>query len=220
MASNNLSVIGLTGSIGMGKSETAKIFERAGIPLFDSDAAVHVLMSENGAATPLVGRLFPEVKNNNGIDRKALGGKVFKDPEALKKLESILHPMVSEKRRDFFDQARAEGHDIVVVDVPLLFETGAEKDCDFTVVVTAPIELQRQRVLSRPDMTMQKFENILAQQMPDEEKKRRADFIVHSDQGLSYAEEQVDKIIQEIRQEIQEEIQGKKIAGSKKQDIK
>ncbi len=192
-------VIGLTGSIGMGKSETAKMFEKARIPVFDSDAAVHILMGKDGAATPLVGAAFPNVMTPNGIDRKALGARVFDDPAALKRLESILHPMVSDRRQSFFDQAAAEGHDLVVMDVPLLFETGGEKQCDFTVVVSAPPALQRRRVLSRPNMTVQKFENILAQQMPDEEKRRRADFIVHSDQGLSYAEDQVAKIIENIR---------------------
>ncbi len=196
---DKITVIGLTGSIGMGKSETAKMFERAQIPVFDSDAAVHILMGKDGAATPLVSGLFPNVMTAGGIDRKALGARVFDDPAALKQLESILHPVVSDMRQVFFDQAAAEGHDLVVMDVPLLFETGGEKQCDFTVVVSAPPALQRQRVLSRRNMTVQKFENILAQQMPDEEKRRRADFIVQSDRGISYAENQVAKIIKEIR---------------------
>ncbi|VAX08700.1 Dephospho-CoA kinase [hydrothermal vent metagenome] len=199
MTQDKIIVIGLTGSIGMGKSETAKMFERAQIPVFDSDGAVHILMGKDGAAVPLVGGLFPNAMTPNGIDRKVLGARVFDDPAALKQLESILHPMVSDRRQVFFDQARAEGHGLVVMDVPLLFETGGEKQCDFTVVVSAPAALQRRRVLSRPGMTLQKFENILAQQMPDEEKRRRADFIVQSDRGISYAEDQVAKIIKEIR---------------------
>jgi len=199
MSPDKITVIGLTGSIGMGKTETAKMFERADIPVFDSDAAVHILMGKDGAAVPLVSGIFPNVMTPNGIDRKALGARVFDDPAALKQLESILHPMVSDMRQSFFDQAKAEGHDLVVVDVPLLFETGGEKQCDFTVVVSAPLTIQRQRVLSRPNMTVQKFENILAQQMPDEEKRRRADFIVQSDRGISYAEDQVAKIIEKCR---------------------
>ena len=126
-------IIGLTGSIGMGKSETAKMFERADIPVFDSDAAVHVLMAKDGAAVDLVDQAFPGVRGPEGIDRKLLGPRVFGDGAALKKLESILHPMVSDRRQAFFDQASKEGHDLVVMDVPLLFETGGDDACDYTV---------------------------------------------------------------------------------------
>lgn len=199
MKNKPIIVIGLTGSIAMGKTETAKMFVRAGVPVFDSDRAVHDLMVKDGAATDMVEQAFPGVAGPDGIDRKALGERVFGDPAALKKLESILHPMVSDRRKVFFEQARAQGCDLVVMDVPLLFETGAQKQCDYTVVVTAPAEVQRQRVLARPHMTVEKFENILARQMPDNEKRRRADFIVHSDRGISYAEDQIDQIIKKIR---------------------
>lgn len=192
-----LIVIGLTGSIGMGKSETAKMFERAHVPVFDSDGAVHSLMAKDGAAVSRVEKAFPGVKGPDGIDRKLLGSKVFGDGAALKKLEAILHPMVSDLRQEFFEQA--QGHDMVVMDIPLLFETGA--DCDYTVVVSAPLAVQRQRVLSRPDMTAEKFENILSKQMPDREKRQRADFIVQSDRGIRYAEGQVQQIIEKIRAE-------------------
>jgi len=195
-------IIGLTGSIGMGKSETAKMFERAGIPVFDSDAAVHELMARNGPAVARVEKSFPGVSGPNGIDRKCLGKRVFGAPAALKKLEAILHPMVSEMRQKFFDQARAEGLDMVVMDVPLLFETGGEEQCDYSVVVSAPEEIQRQRVLSRPGMTPRKFKDILARQMADAEKKLRADFVVQSDHGIEYAEDQVRQIIENIREEI------------------
>ncbi len=201
MKNRDITVIGLTGSIGMGKTETAKMFVRADIPVFDSDAIVHELMAQDGKATDKVEQAFPGVAGPDGIDRKALGERVFGDDAALKRLESILHPLVSDRREKFFEQARARGHDLVVMDVPLLFETGAQKQCDYTVVVTAPAEIQRQRVLARPDMTVRKFENIMARQMPDIEKRRRADFMVHSDQGISYAEDQVRKIIKKIRED-------------------
>ncbi len=192
-------VIGLTGSIGMGKSETAKMFERAYVPVFDSDAAVHILMAKGGAAVGRVEKAFPGVRSPDGIDRKRLGSMVFSDGEALKKLESILHPMVSDMRQVFFEKAEEQGHDMVVVDVPLLFETGGEAHCDYTVVVSAPADVQRMRVLARPDMTVTKLENILSKQMPDSEKRQRADFIVQSDQGIRYAEDQVNHIIEKIR---------------------
>ena len=199
MKKTKLTVIGLTGSIGMGKSETAKMFERAGIPLFDSDTAVHVLIGKGGPAVAQVATAFPGVEGPDGIDRKKLGSRVFGDEVALKKLESILHPRVSDLRQDFFDQAQQQGLDMVVLDVPLLFETGADGTCDYTVVVSAAPDVQRQRVLTRENMTVEKFDNILARQMPDDEKRRRADFIVQTDQGIPYAEDQVRRIIEKIR---------------------
>lgn len=199
MKKTKLTVIGLTGSIGMGKSETAKMLERAGIPLFDSDAAVHVLIGKGGPAVAQVATAFPGVEGPDGIDRKKLGSRVFGDEVALKKLESILHPRVSDLRQDFFDRAQQQGLDMVVLDVPLLFETGADGTCDYTVVVSAAPEVQRQRVLTRENMTVEKFDNILARQMPDDEKRRRADFIVQTDQGIPYAEDQVRRIIEKIR---------------------
>jgi len=216
-------IIGLTGSIGMGKSETAKMFVRAGIPLFDSDAAVHTLMAKDGPAVDLVEKAFPGVKGADGIDRKKLGARVFGDGVALKKLEGVLHPRVSDMRQEFFDQARRDGHDMVVLDVPLLFETGGDEKCHYTVVVTAPADVQRQRVLARVNMTPEKFDQILAKQMPDGEKRRRADFMVQTDQGLPYAEQQVRDIIGKIRGEntgrkLGAKIRGEKIHGNKKQE--
>lgn len=196
---DGLVIIGLTGSIGMGKSETGKMFERAKIPVFDSDAAVHDLMAHGGAAVGLVEAAFPGVTGPEGIDRKMLGSRVFGDDVALKKLEGILHPMVSEARQVFFQQAKDQGHDMVVMDVPLLFETGGDNQCDYVVVVSAPADVQRQRVLARPHMTPQKFADILAKQMPDEEKRKRADFVVPTDQGIAFAESSVGQIIDTIR---------------------
>lgn len=194
-----LIIIGLTGSIGMGKSETAKMFQRAHVPVFDSDAAVHELMAKGGAAVDRVNKAFPGVKGDDGIDRNMLGTKVFGNPKALKKLEDILHPMVSDMRQDFFSKANEENQDMVLLDVPLLFETGGEKLCDYTVVVSAPAEVQRQRVLSRPGMTEEKLDHILAKQMPDHEKRQYADFIVYTDKGLEDVEDQVRNIIKTIR---------------------
>ncbi|MBL4801934.1 MAG: dephospho-CoA kinase [Emcibacter sp.] len=202
MTKNKIIVIGLTGSIGMGKSETAKMFQRADVPVFDSDGAVHGLMAKDGPAVDRVEAAFPGVKGVDGIDRKVLGAKVFGDGAALKKLEAILHPMVSEQRQEFFEQMVLNGHDMVVMDVPLLFETGGEQRCDYTVVVSAPGAVQRERVLARPHMSPQKFEDILTKQMPDSEKRQQADFIVQSDQGIAYAEQQVGQIIATIRKNI------------------
>jgi len=194
-----MTVIGLTGSIGMGKSETAKMFGQENIPIFDSDGAVHILMGKDGAATQKIAAAFPGVMGPCGIDRQKLGSRVFGHGAALKKLEAILHPMVTEMRQKFFQKATDQGADMAVMDVPLLFETGAEAICDYTVVVSAPAEIQRARVLARPNMTVKKFEHILSQQMPDGEKRQRADFIVLSDQGKEKAKAQVRQIIRQIR---------------------
>ncbi|NOZ43346.1 MAG: dephospho-CoA kinase [Alphaproteobacteria bacterium] len=193
-------IIGLTGSIGMGKSTAAKMFVQTGIPLFDSDAAVHNLLAKGGAAVEPVKKIFPDIAATDAIDRVSLGKRVFGDKAALKKLEAIIHPLVSDLRRKFFDQALAQGHDIVVIDVPLLFETGAEHQCDYTVVVSAPKAVQRQRVLGRPGMTEQKFNDILARQLPDKEKRQRADFIIETDYGFQHAEKRVGAIIDKIRE--------------------
>lgn len=204
MGKSGVTVIGLTGSIGMGKSETARMFARAGVPVFDSDAAVHDLMAPGGAAVAPVVRAFPGVDGQDGIDRKKLGARVFGDREKLERLESILHPLVAERRQAFFEAAQKDGHAMVVADVPLLFETGGEQACDYTVVVSAAPEVQRARVLARPGMTPDRLAAILEKQMPDGEKRRRADFVVQTDRGFDYAEQQVRDIIRKIEENRQQ----------------
>ncbi len=190
--------IGLTGSIGMGKTETTKIFASLGIPVFDSDAAVHGLLGRSGAAVETVNAAFPGVKKDGKIDRELLGQKVFGDDNALIKLEKILHPLVSKKRQEFI---RKQNADIVLSDIPLLFEKGYEDEFDYIIVVSAPHDVQKQRVLSRPNMTEDRLNDILAKQLPDNLKRAKADFIIQTDRGLDYARHQVEDILKKIRKE-------------------
>lgn len=176
-------ILGLTGSIGMGKSTAAAMFRRDGIAVHDADAAVHDLLRRGGAAVPAVAQAFPEAVRDGAVDRKALGALVFGRPEALRRLEAILHPLVRHRMRRFLQQAGRRGDKLVVLDIPLLFETGGERFCDAVAVVSAPRLLQRQRVLARPGMTREKFAAILAAQMPDHEKRRRADWVVPTGLG-------------------------------------
>lgn len=192
-------VLGLTGSIGMGKSTTAAMFEAEGVPVYDSDAAVHALYAAGGAAVAPVEAAFPGVVTDGAIDRAKLSARVVGDPEALAKLEAIVHPLVGAHRIGFFDKARAEGQEIVVLDVPLLFETGGQKSVDKVVVVSAPPEVQRTRVLARPEMTPEKFEAILARQLPDAEKRARADFVIDTGQGVDHARAQVRDLLTLLR---------------------
>ncbi|MGH7097202.1 MAG: dephospho-CoA kinase [Stellaceae bacterium] len=172
-------ILGLTGSIGMGKSTAAATLRRLGMPLFDADRAVHRLLAPGGGAVARVAAAFSGTRDEaGGIDRWRLGARVFGDPAALVRLEAILHPMVRAEERRFIARARARRNPIVVLDVPLLFESGGAERCDYVLVVSAPLFLQRQRVLRRPGMTEARFAAILAQQMPDAEKRRRADFVV------------------------------------------
>ncbi|PIC02053.1 dephospho-CoA kinase [Caulobacter sp. X] len=192
-------ILGLTGSIGMGKSTTAAMFEAEGVPVYDSDAAVHALYAAGGAAVAPVEAAFPGVVTDGAIDRAKLSAKVVGNPEALAKLESIVHPLVGADRIGFFQKAQAEGHDIVVLDVPLLFETGGQKSVHKVVVVSAPPEVQRARVLARPEMTPEKFEAILARQLPDAEKRARADFVIDTGQGVEAARAQVRDLLTLLR---------------------
>ncbi|MDG2529803.1 dephospho-CoA kinase [Caulobacter endophyticus] len=192
-------ILGLTGSIGMGKSTTAKMFEAEGAPVYDSDAAVHALYSVGGAAVAPVEAAFPGVVVDGAIDRARLSAQVVGDPEALEKLEAIVHPLVGAHRIGFFEKAQGAGHDIVVLDVPLLYETGGQKNVHKVVVVSAPADVQRQRVLARPGMTAEKFEAILARQLPDAEKRARADFVVDTGKGLDAARDQVRDILTLLR---------------------
>jgi dephospho-CoA kinase len=192
-------VLGLTGSIGMGKSTTAAMFEAEGVPVYDSDAAVHALYAAGGAAVAPVEAAFPGVVVDGAIDRAKLSAKVVGDPEALAKLEAIVHPLVGAHRIGFFQKAQAENHQIVVLDIPLLFETGGQKSVDKIVVVSAPPEVQRARVLARPEMTPEKFEAILARQTPDAEKRARADFVIDTGQGVEHARKQVRDLLTLLR---------------------
>jgi dephospho-CoA kinase len=187
-------VIGLTGSIGMGKSTTAGFFAEAGAPVYDADAAVHRLYASEAA--PLVEAAFPGVGTAAGIDRVALARRVVGDAAALKRLEGIIHPLVRREEMRFLADAERAGAPVAVVDIPLLFETGGDRRVDAVVVVTAPPEVQRARALGRPGMTEEKFEGLLAKQMPDVEKRRRADFIVDTSQGFDFARQQVRAILQ------------------------
>ena len=178
-----MKVLGLTGSIGMGKSTAADLLRRLGVPVHDADAAVHRLIGKGGAAVPAIEAAFPGVVREGAVDRRALGARVFADSQAMARLERILHPLVRQDSARFLVAARRRKARIAVLDVPLLFETGRERDCDATLVVSAPAAVQRGRVLSRPGMTAERFAEVLARQMPDPEKRRRADFVVPTGLG-------------------------------------
>ena len=192
-------ILGLTGSIGMGKSTTSAMLEAQGVPVYDSDAAVHALYAVGGAAVAPVEAAFPGVVVDGAIDRSRLSAAVVGDPEALQKLEAIVHPLVGGHRIGFFEDAEAAGHDIIVLDVPLLYETGGDKHVHKVAVVSAPPEVQRQRLLARPGMDEAKFAAILARQLPDAEKRARADFIIDTGQGLEHARGQVRDILTRLR---------------------
>jgi dephospho-CoA kinase len=189
-------VLGLTGSIGMGKSTTARLFAEAGVPVHQSDVAVHRLYE--GEAVPAVAAAFPGAVVDGKVNRDKLAARVLGDAAALRRLEGIVHPLVRVAADRFLSEARASGAKIAVLDIPLLFETGGEDRVDAVVVVTAPPEMQRERALERPGMTMEKFQAIVAKQMPDVEKRRRADFVVDTSRGLAAARDQVDAILQAI----------------------
>lgn len=192
-------IVGLTGSIGMGKSATATMFRELGIPVFDADAEVHALQAKDGRAIPLIEEVFPGVINDGELDRQALGAIVFSDADAKKKLEAIMHPLVGEARVDFFAKAEAAGAPFVVLDIPLLFETGGNNACDKIVVVSAPAEIQRERVLARDGMTEEKFEQILAKQTPDADKRAGADYVIDTAQGFDHARAQVKAIVEKLK---------------------
>ena len=175
-------VLGLTGSIGMGKSTTATLFAEAGVPVYDADATVHMLYE--GEAVPAIEAAFPGTTVDGKVDRNKLSARVVHDPAAIKRLEQIVHPMLGASRQKFLDDAERSGAPVAVVDVPLLFETGGEKRVDAVVVVTTTPELQHQRILARDNMTGEKLDAILARQLPDAEKRSRADFVVDTSDGL------------------------------------
>ena len=193
-----MKIIGLTGSIGMGKSTTAEMFADLGCPVFDADAAVHRLYSKGGRAVPLIRAVFPDAVSNGAVNRKRLGEHMRADPLNLKVLESFIHPWVGEMRAAFLSQAKAGKAKAVVFDIPLLFETGGDKKVDAVVVVTASADIQRERVMARPGMTKALFEMIAKKQMPDAEKRKRADYIVQTDRGMDAARAQAADILDKI----------------------
>jgi dephospho-CoA kinase len=189
-------ILGLTGSIGMGKSTTAKFFAEEGVPVHDADAAVHRLYQSEAVAP--IEAAFPGTTDGKAVDREKLAKRVLGDPAAIARLEAIVHPLVAQAREDFLARAERDGAAVAVLDVPLLYETGGEQRCDAVVVVSAPADVQRARAFERPDMTEAKFQAILARQMPDAEKRARADFVVDSGQGFESAHAQVREILKRV----------------------
>ena len=189
-------ILGLTGSIGMGKSATAKMFAEEGVPVHDADAAVHRLYE--GAATPLIEAAFPGTTGGGKVDRAKLGQRVLGDKDAIARLEAIVHPLVTQSRERFIADAERSNANVAVLDIPLLFETGGDKRVDAIVVVSAPAEVQRARVLERPGMTDDKLAIIQTKQMPDAEKRARADFVVDTSKGFDAARAQVREILKAV----------------------
>jgi dephospho-CoA kinase len=189
-------VLGLTGSIGMGKSTTARFFAEMGVPVLDSDAVVHALYQ--GEAVAPINQAFPGTSVGGRIDRAELSGRVLGNPSALRQLEAIVHPLVRQAQHRFLAEAKRAGASVAVLDIPLLFETGADYNLDAVVVVTAPVQVQRARVMDRPAMTAAKLEALLQRQVPDAEKRRRADFVVDTSRGFDSARAQVRAILDAV----------------------
>jgi dephospho-CoA kinase len=189
-------VLGLTGSVGMGKTATAKMFADEGVPVFDADAAVHKLYE--GEAVPLIAAAFPGTVSSGRVDRERLSRAVVGNGEAFARLESIIHPLVGNAREKFLATAKAEGAEVVVLDIPLLFETSGERKVDKIVVVSAPHPVQKERVLARAGMTAEKFSAIVAKQMPDSEKRKRADFVIDTSRGFDAAREEARAILRAL----------------------
>jgi len=191
-------IIGLTGSIAMGKSHTARIFEEEGIPVFDADAVVHALYQPGGKAVDIVRNLSPQSVVGNAVDRVRLSAEIMNDEGLLKRLEAAIHPLVREEQAQFIERERRKKTPLVLVDVPLLFETGRENEFDSIIVVSAPPAIQRQRALARPGMTPEKLNLILSRQMPDREKRARADFVVDTTGSDELARSQVKRIVNQL----------------------
>jgi dephospho-CoA kinase len=189
-------ILCLTGSLGMGKSRTASFFTEQGVPVYDSDATVHTLYA--GEAAPLIESAFPGTTSDGQVDRTKLAACVVGDSAAMATLEAIVHPLVAKARDAFIIQAQARGAPVVLLDVPLLFETGGERHCDAVVVVSAPLDVQRRRAFERPGMSEEKFDALVGKQVPDAEKRRRADFVVDSSQSYDHARAQVRDILTAI----------------------
>ncbi|MBR1196162.1 dephospho-CoA kinase [Bradyrhizobium sp. AUGA SZCCT0240] len=189
-------ILGLTGSIGMGKSTTAKLFAEAGVPVYDADAEVHKIYE--GEAAPAIEAAFAGTTVDGKVDRARLSAQVVHNPVAMKQLEQIVHPMLGASRKKFFEDAEAAGKPVVLLDIPLLYETGGEKRVDAVVVVTTTPEIQRQRVLARGTMDEARFDAILARQLPDAEKRKRADFVVDTSDGLDPVRARIKDILAEV----------------------
>jgi dephospho-CoA kinase len=191
-------ILGLTGSIGMGKSTAAKMLRQMGVPVYDADAAVHRLQGPGGIALPPIEAAFPGVVKNGVLDRQALGARVFGNKEALRKLEAIVHPLVTREQRRFIRRAALNREPLVVLDIPLLFEGRGERRVDGVLVVSAPAFLQRQRVMARPGMTVEKFAGILKQQVPDSQKRRKATVVIPTGLGLAPTRAALTKAVREL----------------------
>jgi dephospho-CoA kinase len=190
-----MKIVGLTGSLAMGKSHTARLFAEQGIPVFDADAVVHELYRPGGKAVTSIRRLVPEAIVGDAVDRQRLSTAILSDESLLDRLEAAIHPLVREEQAKFIDRERRRKSPIVIIDVPLLFETGHESEFDSIIVVTAPPDIQRQRALARPGMTPEKLDFILARQLPDSEKRARADFLVETGGSPEQARSQVKRIV-------------------------
>ncbi len=191
--------LGLTGSIGMGKSTTAQMFREAGVPVYDADAAVADLYVRGGAAVEPLEAAFPGVTRDGAVDREALRLRVLGDDAAMTLLNAVVHPLLGRDRLEFHRRAEASGADILVFDIPLLFETGGERNMDAVVVVTAPADVQRARVLAREGMTPERLDAILSRQVPDADKRARADFVIDTGRGLERARDAVDRVLAAVR---------------------
>jgi dephospho-CoA kinase len=193
-------IIGLTGSIGMGKTETARMFARLGLPVYDADAAVHSLYELGGAAVEPIARYFPDCIVEGRVDRRRLGARVAADSREFEILEKLVHPLVAHDQQCFLEQARQQGADMVVLDIPLLLEGGGEARVDAVVVVSAPASVQRARVLAREGMTEAMLDSILSKQMPDAEKRAKAHFVIETEKGLDVAFAQVKTVVDKLRE--------------------
>ncbi|MBW9114144.1 dephospho-CoA kinase [Rhizobium cauense] len=192
--------IGLTGSIGMGKSTMSKLFAESGVPVNDSDAVVHDLYA--GEAAPLVEAAFPGTTKDGAVDRQELGRQLAGSPEGFKRLEAIVHPLVKKREAEFIERERQRGSEMVLLDIPLLFETGAESRVDVIVVVSCNPQIQRERVLARPGMTVEKFNMILARQTPDAEKRARADYVIDTGHSIETARKRVAEIVSDLKRRL------------------
>ena len=191
-------VLGLTGSIGMGKSTTAKMFAEAGVPVWDADSTVHRLYAAGEAGAAAIAKIAPQAIVDGAVDRSKLRAAIMEDANLLKRVESVIHPLVGQDRAAFLANAREQGHKLAVVDIPLLFEGGGERNVDQVVVVTAPPDVQRARVLERPGMTEEAFETILAKQVPDAVKREKADHLIDTSLGMEHARQRVAEIIEAL----------------------